>query len=246
MAYCFRCGKEIPDGTQYCEEHSVTSINSQQIMPNVSFVKSENSNEPEFTVAADGTVAAQFGSAPQQANVPVPAAKKSPLWLIPIICLAGMILGSIISALSGLAFNALNNAVSNVFDYSFTRIISGFPGTVLHNIVVLAAAFASVIVYNKNCEKSGLADAKFPVFYGGIFYACQTVVSVLLNILIIVATLIFSVISNFTYLGFDGYDLYSVLSVITLILSIILTPLLTFLVFSMIQKKKFAKLTGEK
>lgn len=237
MAYCIKCGKEINDGTKYCDEHSPENSNSQQILPNVSFVAGGKQKEVDFTVDVNGTVAAQFSSAPVQNNVAAPV-KKPPLWMLPLgafVALAGSdIFSSIGSAI-------LNFMVYNIsfLDTEFLRFI--FNGQIIPTIVFFVLSFGSLILYNKSCRKNGIEEAEFPVYYGGLFYVCRALGSIVGNLLASAAWLILSIVSEYAWLPFDYIDAYTVVNVVVAVINAILFIIASFFVFIFIHKKQIKK-----
>lgn len=239
MAYCIRCGKEINDDRKYCDEHSVTSLNSEQIMPNISFVSGENQQKPDFSVDKQGTVAAQFsnGVPPQNAGY-TPPAKKPPLWLFPVFALVSSVASGLITFLSSLLFNGLTNLLYGYIDTDYLYYTNFIPGSILSVAVFFVCAFASVIVYNKICRKNGLEKDIFPVYYGAINYVCSALSGVVRNLLTGLVMFVGSIISNYTYSGVYSYDVYSVVNAVSGFINGILFVGLTFITFTVIHKKQ--------
>lgn len=237
MAYCIKCGKKIEDGINYCDEHSPENSNSQQIMPNVSSVAGENQKNVDFTVDVNGTVAAQFSSAPVQNNVIAPI-KKAPLWMFPVGALVAVAASGILSHIGSLILQAV------IFDIDFIDpdfLIYFFNGRIVPTIVFFVLVFGTIILYNNNCKKNGLEDSVMPVYYGGIFYVCKTITAIVGSLLSAATWLVLSIVSEVSYLPFEFYDVYGVINGIADVINAILFILASFFVFTFIHKKQIKK-----
>lgn len=237
MAYCMKCGKVIDDDKKYCDEHSPENSNSQQIMPNVSFVAGENQKDVDFTVDANGTVAAQFNSAPVQNNYAAPV-KKAPLWMFPVGALAAAAASAVLSGIGSAILQAVVWEIDFV-DSEF--LIYLFNGQIIPTIVFFVLVFGTVILYNNSCRKNGLEASVMPVYYGGIFYVCRAVTAIVGSLLSSVTWLVLGIISEVSYLPFEYYDAYGVVNGIAAFINGILFIVATFFVFTFIHKKQIKK-----
>ena len=275
MAYCIICGKETENGQNYCAEHAVqhppqnmnlfTQDVQQPVNNNYPPVNNNyppvnnnyppvNNNYPpvnnnyapvnnNFTPVNNNFAPVNNNNNFQKPVSPfVETLKKAPLWIFAVFALGAAIVTAILSVIGSAILNLI---VDNVYfiDTDFLRYMTN--GQIIPNIVFLVCAVASVIVYNKMCEKNGLKNATFPVYYCGLFYICRMVGALVASIITNVIMFIISIVSEVAGVYFYGYEAYSVVTTITSFISGIIFVLGTFGVFFFIYKKQTEEKTAE-
>lgn len=234
MAYCMECGK-ITEGDQpYCAEHSNPNSNQQQTTQNTSFFTDKAQQVVNNSVPVNNT---NFAPQPvYTGNYPYTApAKKAPLWMFPVFALVAEFATGILSTIGSLILTAI---INNVYFVDTEYLYYLTSGNIIPNIVFFVCTVACIILYNKNCQKNGLENSVFPVYYCGIFFVCRILGSIVGSLISNVIHIILSIVSENTYLPFDFFDAYTVISAITSFIGGIVFIISTFFVFTIIHKKQ--------